>query len=429
MPDQPNQSNIDKNTAIDASAVASDRAANKGVDFSSMDPQTLAVRAGQQRSQFGEHSEALFLTSSYIFDDCSDAAARFGGDVEGNVYSRYTNPTVKNFEVRLAALEQAEDCVATASGMAAIMSVCMAHLSAGDHIICSRDVFGSTVVLLDNFFVKLGIEVSYVSLTDYASWSAQMKPNTQLLFCETPSNPTNQVVDIAKLATIAQSQGALLVVDNCFCTPVLQQPLLHGADIVIHSATKFLDGQGRCLGGAAVGDASVIDPIRSFLRSGGASMSPFNAWVLLKSLETLHVRMHAHSSAALLMAQWLEQQTWVSKVNFAGLASHPDHELIKRQQSGAGAVLSFLLQIEGKPASREQTWRFIDGTRLLSLTANLGDAKSTIVHPATTTHGRLSDDQRMTAGISDNLVRIAVGLESTADLQRDLVQAANQVSL
>lgn len=405
------------------------RAAHQGLDLDSLSMQTLAVRAGQERSQFGEHSESLFLTSSYVFDDCADAASRFSGDTDADVYSRYTNPTVRNFEQRLAALEQAEDCVATSSGMAAIMSLCMAHLAAGDHIVCSRDVFGSTVILLENFFKKFGVEVSYVSLTDYDQWRSAAKPQTKLFFCETPSNPTNQVVDIKRLASIAHEVGALLAVDNCFCTPALQQPLTLGADVVIHSATKFLDGQGRCLGGAVVGSTEYTEPVRAFIRSGGASLSPFNAWVLLKSLETLAIRMAVHSDNALKIANWLEQQSWVGQVNFCGLESHAGYELANAQQQGPGAVLSFYLLDGDAAAGREKTWSFIDASRLLSLTANLGDAKTTIVHPASTTHGRLSEAQRFDAGIHDNLVRLSIGLEAISDIQADLFQAANQVSL
>lgn len=405
------------------------RASHAGLDFSDLERSTLAVRAGQERTQHGEHAEALFLTSSYIFDDCKDAAARFRGDNEGNVYSRYTNPTVRNFELRLAALEGAEDCAATASGMAAIMSLCMAHLKSGDHIVCSGDVFGSTVVLLEKFFVKFGVEVSYVNLNDYSAWAASTRKNTRMFFCETPSNPTNQLADIARLSELAKSKDILLVVDNCFCTPALQQPLKHGADIVIHSATKFLDGGGRCLGGAVLGTHSLLEPVHGFLRSGGPCLSPFNAWVLLKSLETLNLRMQAHCSTAQALAEWLTLQNWVGEVNFAGLESHPQHALAQRQQSGPGAVLSFTLLDKAIAASLERTWAFIDATKLLSLTANLGDAKSTIVHPATTTHGRISQEQRNAAGITDNLVRISVGLEALEDIQRDLVQAENQVSL
>lgn len=386
--------------------------------------QTKAVRYGQTRSQHGEHSEALYLTSSYIFDDCADAAARFAGDKEGNVYSRYTNPTVANFEKRLAAMEQAEDCVATASGMAAIMSLCLAHLEAGSHIICSRDVFGSTVILLDNFFAKFGVEVTYVGLSDYKAWESACKANTKLFFIETPSNPTCEVGDIALLAKLAHKAGALLAVDNCFCTPVLQQPLALGADLVIHSATKYLDGQGRCLGGAVLGRREIVEPILGSVRSGGACLSPFNAWVLLKSLETLHLRMNAHCGNASELAGWLGQQSWVDTVLYTGLSDHPGHQIARDQQKLFGGVLSFRYQVDGQAATKEQTWQYINATRLLSLTANLGDTKTTIVHPATTTHGRISPAQREAAGISDNLIRIACGIEDIEDIKRDLVQAA-----
>ncbi|NNC54305.1 MAG: O-succinylhomoserine sulfhydrylase, partial [Pseudomonadales bacterium] len=332
---------------------------------------------------------------------------------------RYTNPTVRNFEQRLAALEGAEDCVATASGMAAIMSLCLARLSAGDHIICSRDVFGSTVMLLDNFFVKFGVEVSYVPVNEPEAWRAAIRDNSRLLFLETPSNPLNEVGDIAALAKLAHQRDCLLAVDNCFCSPALQQPLALGADLVVHSATKYLDGQGRCLGGAVLGSAELIESVRGLLRSGGPSMSPFNAWVFLKGLETLELRMRAHSSGAMTIANWLEQQGWVEKVYYAGLASHPGHKLAARQQSAFGGVLSFTVK-----GDRAAAWRFVDATRVFSLTANLGDAKSTIVHPASTTHGRLSPEQRAAAGIGDNLVRISVGLEAIEDLQDDLLRGA-----
>ena len=384
---------------------------------------TKAVRYGQERSQHGEHSEALYLTSSYIFNDCADAAARFAGDVEGNVYSRYTNPTVANFQKRLAALEGAESCVATSSGMAAIMSLCLAHLEAGSHIVCSRDVFGSTVVLLDNFFKKFGVEVSYVALSDYSAWSDACQPNTKLFFAETPSNPTSEIADITKLADIAHQNNALLAIDNCFCTPVLQQPLSLGADLVIHSATKFLDGQGRCMGGAVLGKDELVDPVLACVRSGGACLSPFNAWVLLKSLETLRLRVQAHCENARALASWLAEQDWVDEVLYAGMPDHPGHSVASRQQSDFGAVLAFRYAPGGISANKEQTWAFIDATSLLSLTANLGDVKTTIVHPATTTHGRISQQQRDDAGISDNLIRIACGIEAIEDIKRDLVQA------
>jgi O-succinylhomoserine sulfhydrylase len=381
--------------------------------------QTQAVRAGQHRSEHDEHAEALFLTSSYVFDSCEDAAARFAGDEPGNVYTRYTNPTVRNFELRLAAMEKAEDCVATSSGMAAIMSVLLAHLKAGDHIVCSRDVFGSTVVLINNFFVKFGVEVSYVGLNDIANWQAAIKPNTQLFFLESPSNPLNEVADINALAQLAKQNGIKLAVDNCLCSPALQQPLLLGADLVIHSATKYIDGQGRCLGGAVAGSEELIEPVRGLVRAGGPSMSPFNAWVFLKGLETLTLRMNAHSDNTLHVAQWLTEQSWVDAVFYAGLADHPAHELAKQQQRKFGGVLSF--RVKG---DKSAAWRFIDSTQLLSLTANLGDAKTTIVHPATTTHGRITQQERDAAGISDNLVRIAVGLEAVEDIIADLASGA-----
>jgi len=381
--------------------------------------QTQAVRAGQQRSEHDEHAEALFLTSSYVFNSCEEAAARFSGDESGNVYTRYTNPTVRNFELRLAAMEQAQDCVATSSGMAAIMSVLLAHLKAGDHIVCSRDVFGSTVVLINNFFVKFGVEVSYVGLTDIPAWQAAIKPNTQLFFLESPSNPLNEVANISALAQLAKQQGIKLAVDNCLCSPALQQPLKFGADLVIHSATKYIDGQGRCLGGAVVGSAELLEPVRGLVRAGGPSMSPFNAWIFLKGLETLSLRMNAHSDNALQVAKWLTEQPWVEAVFYAGLSDHPAHELAKQQQTKFGGVLSF--RVTGDKIA---AWRFIDSTQLLSLTANLGDAKTTIVHPATTTHGRISQEERDAAGISDNLVRVAVGLEAVEDIIADLARGA-----
>lgn len=385
--------------------------------------ETLAIRAGTNRSHEGEHAEALWLTSSYVFENCADAAAKFSGDAEGNVYSRYTNPTVRSFELRLAAMEQAEDCVATSSGMAAIMSCCMAHLKAGDHMICSRDVFGSTTVLLNNFFSKFDIEISFVGLTDTLGWKNAIKPNTRLLFLESPSNPMNEVADLSAIAELAHSNDALLIVDNCFCTPALQQPLKFGADLVVHSATKFIDGQGRCLGGAVLGSKELVDPVLAFLRSGGPSMSPFNAWVFLKGLETLNLRMREHSASALHIAGWLKQQAWVEKVFYCGLEEHSGHDLASRQQSAFGGVLSFRISCKDSD-QKGGAWRFIDATRLMSLTANLGDAKTTIVHPATTTHGRITQEQRDEAGITDNLVRIAVGLESVEDIKKDLLRGA-----
>lgn len=376
---------------------------------------TLAVRAGQQRTPEGEHGEALFFTSSYVFRTAADAAARFGGEVAGNVYSRYTNPTVRNFEERLAALEGAEQAVATSSGMAAIMAVVMSLCSAGDHVLVSRSVFGSTISLFEKYFKRFGIEVDYPALSDLDAWKAACKPNTKLFFVESPSNPLAELVDITALSDVAHANGALLVVDNCFCTPALQQPIKLGADIVVHSATKYIDGQGRCLGGAVVGRKKEMEAAVGFLRTAGPTLSPFNAWVFLKGLETLRVRMQAHCASALELAQWLEQQPGVTKVYYAGLTSHPQHELAKRQQKAFGAVVSF--EVEG---GKEGAWRFIDATRMISITTNLGDTKTTIAHPATTSHGRLSPAERAAAGISDNLIRLAVGLEEVEDLKADL---------
>ena len=378
---------------------------------------TLAVRAGQHRSPEGEHGEPLFFTSSYVFRSAADAAARFAGDVPGNVYSRYTNPTVRAFEERIAALEGAEQAVATSSGMSAILASVMALCSAGDHILVSRSVFGATVTLFEKYFKRFGIQVDYVPLTDLAAWERAFKPNTKLLFVESPSNPLAELVDIAALAELAHAKAAWLVVDNCFCTPVLQKPLALGADIVIHSATKFIDGQGRCLGGVVAGRSEQMKEVVGFLRTAGPTMSPFNAWVFLKGLETLRLRMQAHCASAQALAQWLEQQPGVSRVYYAGLPSHPQHELAKRQQTGFGAVVSF--EVAG---GKEAAWRFIDATRLISITANLGDSKTTITHPGTTTHGRLSPEDRAAAGISDSLIRLAIGLEDVVDLQADLAR-------
>mgnify|MGYP001069279608 CR=1 FL=1 len=380
-------------------------------------PQTLAVRAGICRGPEGEHSEPIYTTSSYIFDSAADAAARFTGERKANVYSRYTNPTVRSFEERLAALEGGEAAVGTASGMAAILTTCMALLRAGDHVVCSRDVFGSTVGLFQNYFEKFGVEVTYVPLRDVAAWRDACRDNTRLMFCESPSNPLCEVADIPVLATIAEEREAILVVDNCFCTPALQQPLALGAHLVIHSATKYLDGQGRVLGGAVVGRRELIEPMVAFVRTCGPALSPFNAWVLLKGLETLSLRMTGHCNNARELALWLSEQPAVSRVNFAGLPDHRGHELARAQQSDFGAVLSF--EVVGR---RDAAWAFIDATQLMSLTANLGDAKTTIVHPATTTHGRLSDAQRADAGISDGLIRIAVGLEHIEDLKADCLR-------
>ncbi|WP_137885412.1 O-succinylhomoserine sulfhydrylase [Pseudomonas sp. 2FE] len=378
---------------------------------------TLAVRAGQRRTPEGEHGEPLFFTSSYVFRTAADAAARFAGEVPGNVYSRYTNPTVRAFEERIAALEGAEQAVATASGMSAILATVMALCSAGDHVLVSRSVFGSTISLFEKYLKRFAVQVDYVPLADLSAWAKACKPNTKLLFVESPSNPLAELVDIAALAEVAHSHGASLVVDNCFCTPVLQKPLALGADIVVHSATKFIDGQGRCLGGVVAGRSEQMKEVVGFLRTAGPTLSPFNAWVFLKGLETLRLRMQAHCAGAQALAEWLEQQPGIEKVHYAGLASHPQHELAKRQQSGFGAVVSFEVQ-----GGKDGAWRFIDATRLLSITANLGDSKSTITHPSTTSHGRLSPEERAAAGIRDSLIRVAVGLEDVADLKADLVR-------
>ncbi|PKM42144.1 MAG: O-succinylhomoserine sulfhydrylase [Gammaproteobacteria bacterium HGW-Gammaproteobacteria-1] len=387
-------------------------------DFDEWGFDTLAVRAGQVRTGEGEQSEAIFPTSSFRFDSAAQAAARFGGSEAGNIYSRFTNPTVRTFEQRLAALEGGERCVATSSGMAAILSTCMGLLKTGDHIVSSRAIFGSTVVLFDNFMGRFGVQTSYVPLTDLAAWEAAIRPNTRLLFVETPSNPLTEVADIRALADIAHRHGCLLAVDNCFCTPALQQPLALGADIVIHSATKYIDGQGRCLGGAVVGSEELVGKeVFGFLRTAGPTMSPFNAWVFLKGLETLKLRMQAHCANALALAQWLEQQPQVARVYYPGLASHPQHELATRQQKGYGGIVAFELK-----GGRDQAWTVIDATRMLSITANLGDAKSTITHPATTTHGRLAPEQKAAAGIDEGLIRISVGLEEVEDIKADLAR-------
>jgi len=376
---------------------------------------TQAIRAGIHRTAEGEHSEAIFATSSYVFPSAQEAADRFSGDSPGNVYSRYTNPTVRSFEERMAALEGAEAGVATSSGMAAILSTCMALLKSGDHVVCSRDVFGTTVNLFAKYMAKFGVEVSFVSLLDSAAWEQAIRPNTAMLFLETPSNPLCEVADIAAMAALAHDNSALLVVDNCFCTPALQLPLALGADIVVHSATKYLDGQGRCVGGVVLGASEHMDEVVGFLRTCGPTMSAFNAWVFLKGLETLRLRMQAHSESALQLARWLAQHSAVDKVYYTGLEDHPGHALAKQQQLAYGGVLSFLVS-----GGQQEAWRFIDATQMVSLTANLGDAKTTIVHPATTTHSRLSPQQRSEAGIADNLIRVAVGLEHLHDVQTDL---------
>jgi O-succinylhomoserine sulfhydrylase len=379
---------------------------------------TRAIRAGHIRTAEGEHSEPIFTTSSFVFKSAAEAAARFSGDEPGNIYSRFTNPTVACFEQRLAALEGGEACVATASGMSAILATCMALLQAGDHIVSSRSIFGTTNVLFNKFLAKVGIQTSFVALSELAAWEAAIRPETRMLYVETPSNPLTELGDIATLADLAHSRGLLLVVDNCFCTPALQLPLALGADIVIHSATKYLDGQGRCVGGAVVGDAKLVgEEVFGFLRTAGPTMSPFNAWVFLKGLETLQLRMKAHSENALTLARWLEDQPGVARVHYPGLQSHPQYALAQRQQKAAGGIVSFVVK-----GGRESAWRLIDATRMLSITANLGDTKSTITHPASTTHGRLTDEEKRLSGIEEGLIRVAVGLEDIEDIQGDLAR-------
>jgi O-succinylhomoserine sulfhydrylase len=382
---------------------------------------TLALRTGIHRSQFGEHSEAMYLTSSFVFENAAQAAARFTGGAQGNIYSRFTNPTVSAFQERLAALEGAEACVATASGMSAILATAMAVLKSGDHVLCSANVFGSTVQLFSNIMGRFGVETTFVAGSGVATWESALRPNTKLLFLETPSNPLTEIADIAALAAVSRRAGALLAVDNCFCTPALQLPLQLGADLVIHSATKYLDGQGRVLGGAVLGArGAVMDGIYGFLRTAGPSLSAFNAWVLLKGLETLRIRMEAQSQSALQLAQWLLAHPGVERVYYPGLPSHPQYALAKKQQRLGGAVVSF--EVKG---GRAAAWRVVDATRMISITANLGDTKTTITHPATTTHGRISAEARKAAGINEALLRVAVGLEALSDIQADLERGLN----
>ncbi len=377
---------------------------------------TRAIRTGHERTREGEHSEPIFLTSSFVFDNAAQAAARFAGEEPGNIYSRFTNPTVRAFQERLAALEGAEYCVATSSGMSAILSTCMSLLKAGDHIVSSQSVFGTTVSLFNSVLPKFGVQTSFVALTDYAAWEAAITPATRFLFLETPSNPLTEVADIRRLAELAHAHDCLLVVDNCFCTPALQQPISLGADLVIHSATKYLDGQGRCIGGAVLGKRDLLEQdVFGFLRTAGPTMSPFNAWVFLKGLETLKLRMRAHSDSAMQIATWLESQPGISHVYYPGLASHPQHPLAVQQQSGFGGIVSFELD-----AGQAAAWKLIDATQVCSITANLGDAKTTITHPATTTHWKLTDEEKIASGISPGLVRLSVGLEDVGDLIEDL---------
>ncbi len=397
-------------------------------DLSGTRAATRAVRAGGRRTPEGEHREPIFATSSFVFTSAREAAARFAGDEPGNIYSRFTNPTVRAFEERVAALEGAERAVATSSGMAAILSTCMALLKAGDHVVCSRSVFGTTTVLFEKYLSRFGIETSFVSQTDVAEWRAAMRPQTRLLYLESPSNPLCYLADIPAIAAVAKEGDALLVVDNVFWTPAIQQPLELGADLVLHSATKYLDGQGRCVGGVVCGPDNVMEEIFGFLRSGGTSLSPFNAWIFQGGLETLDVRMRAHSANAMDVARWLEDQPEVETVFYPGLASHPHHELARTQMRGDlpapcfGGVIAFRVQ-----GGQDEAWRCIDATRMVSITANLGDVRTTLTHPATTTHGRLSDAEKQAAGITANLLRVAVGLEDPEDVKADLRRGLDDI--
>ena len=388
------------------------------IDWNEYALETQAIRAGHRRTHEDEHSMPIFATSSYVFKSAADAALRFTGQQSGNIYSRFTNPTVSAFQDRLALMEKGERCLAFSSGMAAIMAVGMGLLKAGDHVVCSRGVFGNTVLLFQNYFGKFGVETDFVDLVDVSAWEAAIKSNTRLLFLETPSNPLIEIADIRALADVAHAHNCLLVVDNCFCTPALQKPLTLGADIVVHSATKYIDGQGRCVGGAVVASEDIIEKyIYPYLRTGGATMSAFNAWVFLGGLETLAVRMKAHCDNATQLAHWLTTQPSISKVNYPALTSHAQHKLAHTQQSHFGGVVSFEVQ-----GGKEAAWKLIDATQMLSITANLGDVKTTITHPATTTHGRLTPEARAKAGIGDNLVRVSVGLESIDDIKADLAR-------
>jgi O-succinylhomoserine sulfhydrylase len=390
----------------------------KDINWNDYSLETQAIRVGHKRTHEDEHSIPIFTTSSYVFKSAEEAALRFTGKKSGNIYSRFTNPTVNAFQERLALMEKGERCIAFASGMAAIMAVGMGLLKAGDHVVCSRGVFGNTVLVFQNYFAKFGVETDFVDLIDTSAWEDAIKPNTRFLFLETPSNPLIEIADISALANIAHAHNCLLIVDNCFCTPVLQKPFELGADIVIHSATKYIDGQGRCVGGAVIASDEIIEKhIYPYLRTGGATMSPFNAWVFLTGLETLSIRMKAHCDSAFELAKWLEQQPNITKVHYPGLPSHAQHELAKRQQSQYGGIVSFELK-----GGKEQAWKLIDATEMISITANLGDVKTTITHPATTTHGRLTPEARAVAGIKDSLVRISVGLETIADIKNDLLR-------
>jgi len=377
---------------------------------------TRAIRTGHRRTAENEHGEPIFTTSSFVFDNAAQAAARFAGDEPGNIYARFTNPTTQAFEQRLAALEGGESCIATASGMSAIMAICVGLLKAGDHIVASRSIFGTTTVLFEKYLPRFNVETSFVNLTDLSDWENAIRPETRILFLETPSNPLNEIADIRALANLAHDNNCLLVVDNCFCTPALQTPLQLGADLIVHSATKYLDGQGRVVGGAVVGNQQLVgEELFGVIRSTGPTMSPFNAWVALKGLETLSLRMKAHSEQAGKLARYLSEQNSIERVYYAGLESHPQYDLARQQQSGFGGIVSFVVK-----GGREAAWKVIDATEMLSITANLGDVKTTITHPATTTHGRLNEEQRQLSGIEDGLIRVAVGLENIDDIILDL---------
>ena len=392
--------------------------------------QTIAVRAGQHRTDEGEHSEAIFTTSSYVYTSAADAAAHFNGEKTGNVYSRHTNPSVRTFERRLAALENGARAVATASGMGAILTMCLAYLKAGDHLLAANQLFGSSIGLFNNYMAKFGVEVSYVDCFDNDAWANAVQPNTKVIYCESPSNPLAQICDIGYLSQLCKANDILLVVDNCFATPALQRPLDLGADVVIHSATKYLDGQGRVLGGALVGSDELMQEAFTVVRSGGISMSPFNAWVFTKGLETLKLRMQAHCQNANQVAEFLVNHPNVSTVHFSGLSDHPAHELATRQhhmKDGYGAIMGFEVKPSASLDSKAAAWHVIDSTRMVSITNNLGDAKTTITHPATTTHFRLTAEARAEAGVKDGLIRLSVGLEDVDDIIKDLARGLDSL--
>ncbi|MCG3878620.1 O-succinylhomoserine sulfhydrylase [Psychrobacter sp. Ps6] len=392
--------------------------------------QTIAVRAGQHRTDEGEHSEPIFTTSSYVYRSAADAAAHFDGTKTGNVYSRHTNPSVRTFERRLAALENGERAVATASGMGAILTMCLAYLKAGDHLLAANQLFGSSIGLFNNYMAKFGVEVSYVDCFDNEAWANAVQPNTKVIYCESPSNPLAQICDIGYLSELCKANDILLVVDNCFATPALQRPLDLGADVVIHSATKYLDGQGRVLGGALVGSDKLMQEAFTVVRSGGISMSPFNAWVFTKGLETLKLRMQAHCQNANQVAEFLANHPNVSTVHFSGLSDHPAHELATRQhhmKDGYGAIMGFEVKASDSLNTKEAAWHVIDSTQMVSITNNLGDAKTTITHPATTTHFRLTPEARAEAGVKDGLIRLSVGLEDVEDIIKDLARGLDSL--